>query len=168
MTGTCIKKKQTLILKSPQMLKRGAHLTRRWPHTFHKSEQPCCQSATTSPCWASIRRSNARSTFKLFGKKDQTQFLYCAHCGADTSDCSCHGTNSDKTTDEIFEEHLQNFNSQQVNATRLHKDINNYLRCIKGKRFMLNNNAKYMVLILFLCYRPTCPLQNLSFSYRWA
>ena len=40
---------------------------------------------------------------------------------------------ADKTTDEIFEEHLQNFNSQQVNATRLHKDINNYLRCIKGK-----------------------------------
>ena len=40
---------------------------------------------------------------------------------------------ADKTTDEIFEEHLQNFNSQQVNATRLHKDINNYLRCIKGE-----------------------------------
>ena len=40
---------------------------------------------------------------------------------------------ADKTTDEIFEEHLQNFNNQQVNATRLHKDINNYLRCIKGQ-----------------------------------
>ena len=40
---------------------------------------------------------------------------------------------ADKTTDEIFEEHLQNFNSQQVNATRLHKDINNYLRCIRGQ-----------------------------------
>merc|ERR1712038_947706 len=39
---------------------------------------------------------------------------------------------ADKTTDEIFEEHLQNFNTQQVNATRLHKDINNYLRCIRA------------------------------------
>jgi len=39
---------------------------------------------------------------------------------------------SDKTTDEIFEDHLINFNTQQVNATRLHKDINNYLRCIRA------------------------------------
>jgi len=39
---------------------------------------------------------------------------------------------SDKTTDEIFEDHLMNFNTQQVNATRLHKDINNYLRCIRA------------------------------------
>lgn len=39
---------------------------------------------------------------------------------------------ADKTTDEIFEEHLQNFNTQQVNATRLHKDLNNYLRCIRA------------------------------------
>jgi hypothetical protein len=40
---------------------------------------------------------------------------------------------ADKTTDEIFDEHLQNFNTQQVNSTRLHKDINNYLRCIRGR-----------------------------------
>ncbi|XP_023345559.1 myc box-dependent-interacting protein 1 isoform X5 [Eurytemora carolleeae] len=39
---------------------------------------------------------------------------------------------ADKTTDEIFEDHLLNFNTQQVNATRLHKDINNYLRCIRA------------------------------------
>ena len=45
---------------------------------------------------------------------------------------------ADKTTDEIFEEHLQNFNTQQVNATRLHKDINNYLRCIRGQYFVRN------------------------------
>ena len=44
---------------------------------------------------------------------------------------------ADKTTDEIFEEHLQNFNTQQVNATRLHKDINNYLRCIRGESMIL-------------------------------
>merc|ERR1711872_690583 len=46
---------------------------------------------------------------------------------------------SDKTTDEIFEEHLQNFNTQQVNATRLHKDINNYLRCIRAMQTASKN-----------------------------
>merc|ERR1712141_572759 len=39
---------------------------------------------------------------------------------------------ADKTTDEIFEEHLQNFNQQQAHSTRLHKDINNYIRCIRA------------------------------------
>lgn len=39
---------------------------------------------------------------------------------------------ADKTTDEIFEEHLHNFNVQQTNANRLHKDISNYIRCIKA------------------------------------
>ena len=39
---------------------------------------------------------------------------------------------ADKTTDEIFEEHLQNFNQQTTNSTKLHKDINNYIRCIRG------------------------------------
>ena len=42
---------------------------------------------------------------------------------------------ADKTTDEIFEEHLLNFNQQQANATRLQKDISNYIRCIKGMYF---------------------------------
>jgi len=46
---------------------------------------------------------------------------------------------SDKTTDEIFEEHLANFNAQQVNATRLHKDINNYLRCIRAMQTASKN-----------------------------
>jgi len=46
---------------------------------------------------------------------------------------------SDKTTDEIFEEHLANFNAQQVNATRLHKDINNYLRCIRAMQAASKN-----------------------------
>jgi len=46
---------------------------------------------------------------------------------------------ADKTTDEIFEEHLQNFNAQQVNATRLHKDINNYLRCIRAMQTASKN-----------------------------
>ncbi len=39
---------------------------------------------------------------------------------------------ADKTTDEIFEEHLQNFNLQQLNANRLHKDVSNYIRCVRA------------------------------------
>lgn len=46
---------------------------------------------------------------------------------------------ADKTTDEIFEEHMQNFNTQQVNSTRLHKDINNYLRCIRAMQTASKN-----------------------------
>jgi len=46
---------------------------------------------------------------------------------------------ADKTTDEIFDEHLINFNTQQVNATRLHKDINNYLRCIRAMQTASKN-----------------------------
>ena len=43
---------------------------------------------------------------------------------------------ADKTTDEIFEEHLLNFNQQQANSTRLQKDIANYIRCIKGIAYL--------------------------------
>ena len=43
---------------------------------------------------------------------------------------------ADKTTDEIFEEHLLNFNQQQANSTRLQKDIANYIRCIKGITYL--------------------------------
>merc|ERR1711909_218448 len=46
---------------------------------------------------------------------------------------------ADKTTDEIFDEHLLNFNTQQVNSTRLHKDINNYLRCIRAMQTASKN-----------------------------
>ncbi|TRY69323.1 hypothetical protein TCAL_03233 [Tigriopus californicus] len=48
---------------------------------------------------------------------------------------------ADKTTDDIFEEHLQNFNLQQAHANRLHKDISNYIRCIKA---MQNANKNLM------------------------
>jgi len=46
---------------------------------------------------------------------------------------------ADKTKDEIFEEHLQNFNTQQVHSTRLHKDINNYLRSIRAMQTASKN-----------------------------
>ena len=55
---------------------------------------------------------------------------------------------ADKTTDEIFEEHLQNFNTQQVNATRLHKDINNYLRCIRGDYNLITHISDVTILSL--------------------
>jgi len=46
---------------------------------------------------------------------------------------------ADKTKDEIFEEHLQNFNTQQVHSTRLHKDINNYIRSIRAMQSSSKN-----------------------------
>lgn len=39
----------------------------------------------------------------------------------------------DRTLDDIFEEHLQNFNRQHQQATRLQKEFNNYIRCIRGE-----------------------------------
>jgi len=39
----------------------------------------------------------------------------------------------DRTADEILDEHIGNFNKQQGAATRLQKELNNYIRCIRGK-----------------------------------
>uniref|UniRef100_A0A6M2DPP8 Putative amphiphysin n=1 Tax=Xenopsylla cheopis TaxID=163159 RepID=A0A6M2DPP8_XENCH len=38
----------------------------------------------------------------------------------------------DRTADEIFDEHLQNFTKQQNSANRLQKEFNNYIRCIRA------------------------------------
>jgi len=38
----------------------------------------------------------------------------------------------DRTADEIFDEHESNFNKQQCAATRLQKELNNYIRCIRA------------------------------------
>uniref|UniRef100_A0A0K8W0Y8 Amphiphysin n=1 Tax=Bactrocera latifrons TaxID=174628 RepID=A0A0K8W0Y8_BACLA len=38
----------------------------------------------------------------------------------------------DRTADDIFDDHLNNFNRQQTNANRLQKEFNNYIRCIRA------------------------------------
>ncbi|KAM3958525.1 LOW QUALITY PROTEIN: amphiphysin [Aphomia sociella] len=38
----------------------------------------------------------------------------------------------DRTLDDIFEEHLQNFNRQHQQALRLQKEFNSYIRCIRA------------------------------------
>lgn len=38
----------------------------------------------------------------------------------------------DRTADEIFDEHLNNFTRQQNSATRLQKEFNNYIRCVRA------------------------------------
>ncbi|XP_075231150.1 amphiphysin isoform X2 [Lycorma delicatula] len=38
----------------------------------------------------------------------------------------------DRTADDIFDEHLQNFTRQHNAATRLQKEFNNYIRCIRA------------------------------------
>ena len=68
---------------------------------------------------------------------------------------------ADKTTDEIFEEHLQNFNQQQAHSTRLHKDINNYIRCIRG--MYVNNKYRYLPLFIF----QEKYILNMIFGIKW-
>jgi amphiphysin len=41
----------------------------------------------------------------------------------------------DRTADEIFDEHLQNFTRQQNAANRIQKEFNNYIRCIRGNQW---------------------------------
>ncbi|XP_037946198.1 myc box-dependent-interacting protein 1 isoform X5 [Teleopsis dalmanni] len=38
----------------------------------------------------------------------------------------------DRTADEIFDDHLNNFNRQQTHANKLQKEFNNYIRCIRA------------------------------------
>ncbi|XP_071443557.1 myc box-dependent-interacting protein 1 isoform X2 [Hetaerina americana] len=38
----------------------------------------------------------------------------------------------DRTADDIFDEHLQNFTRQQNSANRLQKEFNNYIRCMRA------------------------------------
>jgi amphiphysin len=38
----------------------------------------------------------------------------------------------DRTADEIFDEHLANFQLQQNSANRLQKEFNNYIRCVRA------------------------------------
>merc|ERR1712156_834119 len=64
---------------------------------------------------------------------------------------------ADETTDEIFEEHLLNFNQQQANATRLQKDISNYIRCIKA----MQTASKNLMDTLTEVYEPQWTGQDL-------
>lgn len=45
----------------------------------------------------------------------------------------------DRTADEIFDDHLNNFNRQQTNANKLQKEFNNYIRCIRGNLYDIYN-----------------------------
>lgn len=38
----------------------------------------------------------------------------------------------DRTADEIFDDHVHNFTKQQNSANKLQKELNNYIRCVKG------------------------------------
>ncbi|XP_063703155.1 myc box-dependent-interacting protein 1 isoform X2 [Culicoides brevitarsis] len=45
----------------------------------------------------------------------------------------------DRTADEIFDEHLNNFNKQQTSANKLQKEFNNYIRCIRATQAASKN-----------------------------
>lgn len=66
---------------------------------------------------------------------------------------------ADRTTDEIFEEHLQNFTVQQTNANRLHKDLANYLRCVKATQAA----SKVLLETLSETYESSWPGQDLLY-----
>lgn len=40
---------------------------------------------------------------------------------------------ADRTTDEVFDDYVHNFSRQQGQATRLQKEMANYVRCARGK-----------------------------------
>ena len=39
---------------------------------------------------------------------------------------------ADETRDELFEHYVHNFNSQQAAANRLYKELQNYVKCVRG------------------------------------
>ena len=55
----------------------------------------------------------------------------------------------DRTADDIFDEHLNNFTRQQNAANRLQKEFNNYIRCIRGKlvpaKFLLSDKEDIII-----------------------
>ncbi|KAH8400884.1 hypothetical protein KR009_001634 [Drosophila setifemur] len=66
----------------------------------------------------------------------------------------------DRTADEIFDDHLNNFNRQQASATRLQKEFNNYIRCVRGKSFYRFREAQ----TLFNIYNLPSAAQTASKS----
>uniref|UniRef100_A0A1I8MH90 Uncharacterized protein n=1 Tax=Musca domestica TaxID=7370 RepID=A0A1I8MH90_MUSDO len=56
----------------------------------------------------------------------------------------------DRTADEIFDDHLNNFNRQQQNANRLQKEFNNYIRCIRAAQIA----SKSLMDAIFEIYEP--------------
>lgn len=62
----------------------------------------------------------------------------------------------DRTADDIFDEHLQNFTKQHNAATRLQKEFNNYIRCIRGmftficfKNIYYDNNVVGLLKVIY-------------------
>lgn len=49
---------------------------------------------------------------------------------------------ADRTMDETFEEHMSNFNAQQMGSTRVHSDVSNYLRSLKTMQKASKNLMK--------------------------
>ena len=60
----------------------------------------------------------------------------------------------DRTADEIFDDHVQNFNKQQNAANKLQKELNNYIRCVKGEILLLKIGGKQK------------PVWNFQFAFR--
>ncbi|XP_070494747.1 myc box-dependent-interacting protein 1 isoform X2 [Chironomus tepperi] len=57
----------------------------------------------------------------------------------------------DRTADEIFDEHLNNFQLQQSSANRLQKEFNNYIRCVRAVQVA----SKSLMEAITEVYEPT-------------
>lgn len=77
----------------------------------------------------------------------------------------------DRTADDIFDEHLQNFTRQQNSATRLQKEFNNYIRCIRGNlpiATSCNSSLKALFhLRLAISHLEQCHLVKFFISKGW-
>lgn len=65
----------------------------------------------------------------------------------------------DRTADDIFDEHLQNFTRQQNAANKLQKEFNNYIRCVRGE--LDHRNAQKLPNSAFrnlTIHHANCPL----------
>lgn len=67
----------------------------------------------------------------------------------------------DRTEDEIFNEHLQNFSKQQNSANKLQKEFTNYIRCVRGKSVKI---ITIYVLVSLASYSRLCQSMTLIFE----
>ena len=66
----------------------------------------------------------------------------------------------DRTADEIFDDHVQNFNKQQNAANKLQKELNNYIRCVKGKKRTLDSLHEPVLLAYIYTFKPVCSMNR--------
>ncbi|XP_076675377.1 amphiphysin isoform X5 [Andrena cerasifolii] len=68
----------------------------------------------------------------------------------------------DRTADDIFDEHLQNFMRQQNAANRLQREFNNYIRCVRGGKWSWTDFWRYFLTCIRVTYSTIYTVQAAS------